>query len=710
MRHRCSRACLLRVLPTALIVSAVAASVGSVGAVPSAAQPISPEVNAPAGPLLYGQTFARATVKPGTWIAGAGRHSSLPCLTAGSVGAVSSIPTCAALGGDAVGNGVLRLTTNEFQQSGFVLYDKPLDATDGLRISFDMYQFNSTTTGGADGIGFVLIDGSHSPLTAGAPGGWLGYRGLDGALLGVGFDEWGNFSNRALWGSGPNRLVPDSIVVRGAAAAGYPYLVGVHTPQLAVDSAANRRRARRHVVIKIATDGLMTVSVDFGHGLVREIRNLELDNVPGQPGLPKTVKFGFTAATGDHTAVHEISNLVIDGLRPDLHTTIKQAPGSRFRAGGSGDLVATVSSDPSGGPTRGSVTAVVKVPGALTPSDAQGDGWSCAVGGQQATCSRPDVLAPGGRFPPIYVTTSIAPSSPRRLAVRSSADTPGIYLSPGNVGHAAVKIAPPPPPPDLSVKITPVTQFPAGGTGKLRLDVSNALRAGPAAGPVTLSYSAPPGSTITGSQGTGWTCAVSARGAKSVCDRPDVLMPGRGFPPDYVTMSVCRVAGCTLKGASATAATPGAGPVTATRDLPVVNHSSLGLSLSSNPVTPAPGYDVTYTAVITNSGPSDVRNASIDVRVPAGFTGQWTCSATPGSGCPATLGYGTLHALVYVASGGTVTVTATGQAQGTTAEVPVSARLFPPGTYTDLYCSKSAPCTATGDAVAGDAATGDVAR
>ncbi len=695
MRNRCPRArgCLLRLLLAALISSAAAAS-----AVPASAQPIARDVSAPRGPLLYGQTFAGGAVKPGTWIVGAGRHSSMPCLTAEHSGAATSIRTCAPLGGDAIGNGVLRLTTNAHQQSGFVLYDKPLNATGGLRISFDMYQFHTTTDGGADGIGFVLLDGSRSPETAGDPGGWLGYRGLDGALLGVGFDEWGNFSNRALWGSGPDRLVPDSIVVRGAASAGYPYLIGVHTPQLAADSASDRNQARRHVVIKVSTAGVMTVSVDFGHGLVREIRDLELNDVPGQPALPKTVKFGFTAATGDHTAVHEISDLTIDGLRPDLHTTIRSA--APFRTGGTGDLVVTVSSDPSGGPTSGTVTAVVKVPGALPPSDARGDGWTCTVAGQQATCTRRDLLMPGHSFPPIHVTGSVAPDSPRWLKVRSSANTPGIYLSPGNVGRALIKIVPPPPPPDLSVKITPVTRLVVGGTGKLRLDVSNARGAGPTTGPVTLTYNAPPDSTILASRGKGWTCAVQP--VKSVCDRPDVLKGGSRFPPDYVTTSVCHKASCTLKGARATVWTPGAGSATATRNLPVTDLSSLGLSLSTNPITPIPGYDVTFTAVITNGGPSDVGNAEIDVHVPPGFTGQWMCHATPGSGCPGPLGSGRLGAKVYVASGGTVTVIATGQAEGTAAaEIPVSAALSAPATYTDLYCPKSAPCTAIGDATAG---------
>ena len=45
------------------------------------------------------------------------------------------------------------------------------------------------------------------------------------------------------------------------------------------------------------------------------------------------------------------------------------------------------------------------------------------------------------------------------------------------------------------------------------------------------------------------------------------------------------------------------------------------------------------------------------------------------------------------------------QAEGTSAaEVPVSATLYPPASYIDLYCSQTAPCTATGDGTAGDAA------
>jgi hypothetical protein len=681
------------------ILAATATAMMTVTAVPAYAAAVkSPGT----GPVLYSESFAGGSAGSGTWIAGAGPRSDMPCLTAGGSDS-GDIPGCRWRHPDAADHGVLRLTSNSLQQSGFVLYTKPLTTTQGLDISFNMFQYDTATTrGGADGIGFVLINGTHSPTTAGDPGGWLGYRGLDGAYLGVGFDEWGNFSNRALWGSGPRRLVPDSIVVRGARSARYPYIAAVRTPKMAVDGTHDRTDARRHVVIKISTSGVMTVGVDFGHGLTREIRDLNLDDVPGQPALPSTIKFGFTGATGDDTAIHEISDLVISGLRPDLRTKIVTE--GKYQAGGTGALTATVSSDASGGPTGGTTTALVTVPGSLTPQQAQGDGWTCAVAGQQVSCTRDDTLLPGNSFPPISVSTSIAHDAPSELTVESSADTPDMYLSPGNESHATVPILPPPPAPDLSVKISPVGELVAGGAGKLRLDVSNADNAGPTTGPVGLAYHVPADSTVVSAQGTGWTCAIATTAVN--CDRPDVLDGGHSFPPVILANELCHKADCQLTGASATVSTPGAAPATTSpASIPVTQHSALGLSLSSNPAIPEPGYDSTFTAVVTNGGPTDVENAELNVTVPPGFAGAWSCVATAGSGCPGTLGSGPLKVELYVASGGTVTLTATGQAEGTSAaEVPVSATLFPPASYIDLYCSETAPCTASGDATAGDAA------
>jgi uncharacterized repeat protein (TIGR01451 family) len=670
---------------------------------PAAKAAVPATAAATAGSALYSQSFAGDSAGSGTWIVGAGRGSAMPCLTAGGRSDSGDIPSCHWKNADSRGRGVLRLTGNSRGQSGFVLYTKPVNATKGLYISFDMYQYDTTTPrGGADGIGFVLINGAASPARAGDPGGWLGYRGLDGAYLGVGFDEWGNFSNRALWGSGPNRLVPDSVVIRGARSARYPYIVGVHTPKMAVDGSRNRSRARRHVVIKISTSGVMTIAMDFGHGLTREIRNLDLEHVPRQPSLPPTIKFGFTAATGYDTAIHEISHLVIRGLDPDLLTKIR--PQGRFRAGGTGIFTATVSSATSGGPTAGAVTALIDVPRSLTPEQAKGKDWTCSVAGRQVSCSTNDALRPGGRFPPISVTTAIAHDAPSKLTEKSSADTPDMFRSPGNRSQTTVPILPAPPGPDLSITISPVGELVAGGAGRLRLDVSNAKNSGPTTGPVDLTYHVPADSVVVSAQGTGWTCGIAITAVN--CDRPDVLPGGDSFPPVFLDHELCHKADCHLTGVTADVSTPGARPATVGPvDLTVTQRSSLGLSLSSNPQVPEPGYDATFTAVVTNGGPTDVENAELTVTVPKGFTGAWSCVATSGSGCPGTLGSGPLTAELYVASGGTVTLTATGQAEGTSAaEVPVSATLFPPSSYIDMYCGKNAPCTATGDGTAGDAA------
>jgi hypothetical protein len=696
-RRRCLRA---RSYLYGILTATLTAGLSVVATVPAHAVPVH---GTDAGPTLYRESFAGSSAGTDTWIVGTDSHGDTPCLTAGDDTTSSDIPGCGWRHPDDPDHGVLRLTGNSRQQSGFVLYTKPLDATQGLDISFNMYQYDTTTSaGGADGIGFVLINGDDSPSTAGDPGGWLGYRGLNGAYLGVGFDEWGNFSNRALWGSGPDRLEPDSIVIRGARSAHYPYIVAVGTPKMAVDGTHDRADARRHVVIKISTSGVMTVDVDFGHGVIREIRDLNLDDVPGQPALPSTIKFGFTGATGADTAIHEISDLVISGLRPDLRTTI--VPQGTFQAGGTGALTATVSDDAAAGPTNGTVTALINVPGSLTPQQAQGDGWTCAVAGQQVSCTRDDLVRPGESLPPISVNTAIAHDAPPTLTVQSSADTPGIYLSPGNRSEATVPVLAAPPAPDLSVKISPVGQLVAGGGGKLRLDVSNAKEAGPTTGPVDLTYHVPADSSVISAEGTGWTCGIATTAVN--CNRPDVLPGGESFPPVFLGNELCHKADCQLADVSATVNTPGAGPATSSpASIPVTQRSSLGLSLSSNPAIPEPGYDTTFTAVVTNGGPTDVENAELEVKVPPGFTGAWSCQATAGSGCPGTLGSGALKTELYVASGGTVTLTATGQADGTSAaEVPVSATLFPPASYIDLYCSETAPCTASGNATAGDAA------
>lgn len=150
------------------------------------------------------------------------------CLTAGNN--TGTIPACVGLpyyagktqvGGttgrlpDVAGAGALRLTNGDIasggvngnSQTGAVVSNFTFPTNAGLQVSFTTVSYggNNNKSTGADGIGFYLMDGSQAP-NVGALGGSLGYScsnsntrydGLSGGYLGVGIDEYGNFSSAA---------------------------------------------------------------------------------------------------------------------------------------------------------------------------------------------------------------------------------------------------------------------------------------------------------------------------------------------------------------------------------------------------------------------------------------------------------------------------------------------------------------------------------
>jgi Ca2+-binding RTX toxin-like protein len=241
---------------------------------------------------------------------------------------------------DAIGDGALRLTSNKTSQSAFVLYDKPISAAQGVSITFDFFAYNGST--GADGISFFLADAAETrPITAGGFGGSLGYAnsgtttGIEGGYVGIGFDEFGNFSNSTegrngpVSGVNPGRRV-DSITVRGRetndSATQYRYLTGTQSlsPTSSIDNntATNRADAKRTAQIDITpvvngVGGRLTVKVDFngdGDFLDANEAPTELDNydlVANNGAIPDNFKFGFASSTGAATNIHEIRNLRI---------------------------------------------------------------------------------------------------------------------------------------------------------------------------------------------------------------------------------------------------------------------------------------------------------------------------------------------------------------------------------------------------------------
>jgi hypothetical protein len=267
-------------------------------------------------PLI--ETFKNAAPDNRRWILGGFNNSSGPdpaFLTSGNA--------------DPSGNGWLRMTQLEnqpvFLANSYAYYDVPFALGPGLLVSFD---FASWGGSGADGISFYLFDGATRNFVPGVGAGALEYApdgactlpGLSNAYVGIGFDDFGNFSGLGCPGSGPG-AIPNSIAIRGSGndVTGYDYLTGTSTLPQTLDFRRATERPNqlgpnyRRATIAITPDLKVSVAVQFGARTVPQvvIRRYDLMSAPGQIQLPPTLKFGFGGSEGGYDNYHDVRNVVV---------------------------------------------------------------------------------------------------------------------------------------------------------------------------------------------------------------------------------------------------------------------------------------------------------------------------------------------------------------------------------------------------------------
>jgi serralysin len=225
-------------------------------------------------------------------------------------------------------DGIVKLTSADFVQSAFVLYSTPVDATQGLSITFDFYSYGGT---GGDGLSLIVLDGAVGKVTsAGGFGGSLGYAsitdgskvipGIAGGYFGVGFDEFGNYSSAFEGRTGGPGGQQDSIAIRGSAATGYQYLTGTNTLPVSIDNPndPNRDNAKRRAQVALSPTGFLSVKVDFNGDedfldageADPALQNFDVKTANGGV-LPTTLRFGFAAATGASTNIHEVGRFEV---------------------------------------------------------------------------------------------------------------------------------------------------------------------------------------------------------------------------------------------------------------------------------------------------------------------------------------------------------------------------------------------------------------
>lgn len=299
------------------------AAVAAIAALAAATLPMG---TAGASSVLTEESFRNPTAASSVWVAGGtgGPQTGWPdsaCLTAGADTAATPLPGCGLTTPDAAGSGVLRLTSADNSLSGFALRNESLPSSYGLDITFNMAQWGGN---GADGIAFFIVDGAVELTQPGSLGGGLGYvpsdyygvPGVNGALMGIGFDAYGNFSQPDSDGDGcPS--VPgvgsQRVVLRGPGQgfSGYCQLAASGPLARPLDD-STRAAATRVVRVVIDPDSeegqFVRVYLDGAEVLVAP--------VPVEFTRASAFKFGFAAATGGQTNNHEVWGMEVESVLP----------------------------------------------------------------------------------------------------------------------------------------------------------------------------------------------------------------------------------------------------------------------------------------------------------------------------------------------------------------------------------------------------------
>jgi len=242
---------------------------------------------------------------------------------------------------DPVNDGWLRLTPSTGNQKGYAYVNSSFPSTMGVIMEFEYKTWRSAndTYNGADGFCVFLFDAATTTFATGGYGGSLGYApntsgsvttGLSGGYLGVGFDEYGNFSSASEGRIGGIGVKCNSITMRGPTTSNSTttnrYLTSVQEQTVASNNANsidwnNVTTTRptdatffRKVKISILPTGTGSYVITVywqttTSGSYTQLLQYTTTDVP-----PANLKLGFAASTGGGFNFHEIRNLYITTL------------------------------------------------------------------------------------------------------------------------------------------------------------------------------------------------------------------------------------------------------------------------------------------------------------------------------------------------------------------------------------------------------------
>lgn len=218
----------------------------------------------------------------------------------------------------------LRLTSNDYNLATAASLQRIFPASGNLvqvEFTYNAYQGGS---GGGDGIAVIFSDAAVTPQP-GAYGGSLGYAqrsgiaGFAGGWLGIGLDEFGNFSaNSEGRVGGPGRR-QDSVAIRGSAGNAYRYLTGTGSLTPGIDAGSTSstpgpgHRYRISIDLRTAGRAWVTVERDVNGGSNYQPLIAPFDALQdaAQAPVPDNFVLSFTGSTGSARNIHELDDLQI---------------------------------------------------------------------------------------------------------------------------------------------------------------------------------------------------------------------------------------------------------------------------------------------------------------------------------------------------------------------------------------------------------------
>ncbi|WP_320545495.1 DUF6701 domain-containing protein [Aeromonas veronii] len=226
-------------------------------------------------------------------------------------------------------SGRLRMTEASGNQATSATYQRLFPAANNLvEVTFRYYAWspNWWNTGG-DGLAVILSDATVTPQP-GSFGGALGYAqrnngtsGFAGGWLGVGLDEYGNFSNGNEGKVGGPGFRAQAIAIRGGVGSSYRYLAGTAAnlnPKIDVSGTSFAQPGhlyRLRIDSRVAGRSMVSLDRNTGSGFSTLVAPFDAMATAGQEQVPADFLLSLTGSTGGANNNHELDDIQICALR-----------------------------------------------------------------------------------------------------------------------------------------------------------------------------------------------------------------------------------------------------------------------------------------------------------------------------------------------------------------------------------------------------------